>query len=839
MFTGIAFGVLVFMLPTTQTSSFAPHLDSASVVAIADNPSLGRHSPHYATSRPPLKPRPLIKLPPGCVRPLGWLRTQLDLMRDGFTGHLEEISAFCRPDSGWLDPEGKTGWEEAPYWLRGFGDLGYVLDDARIISAAKAWLDAVIKSQQPDGWFGPRDNKSAHDAWPNMIMLFALRSRYEATGDERIVPMMKRYFKYRAALKDADLFPSRWGVGEYNGQWWQHVRAADELESIYWLHDHTGDDSLLTLAERIHRLSADWNDNVVSWHGVNICQGFRAPAVFYQQSGDPRLLEGAFRTYRRVYDLYGQVPGGMFGADENCREGHTDPRQAAETCSMVEIMHSFQYLLALSGDAHWADKCEDVAFNSLPAAMTADLKALHYLTAPNMIQLDRRTKAPVLQNGGCMLAYSPHRYRCCQHNVAMGWPYYARHLWMATADGGLAATLYAQSEVTAKVGDGSVVRVTETTDYPFDDTVLLRVSLPRAVRFPLALRLPGWCDAPAISVNGKAQVFRPKSGAYAVLDRDWNDGDQIELRLPMSVRVKTWPADKNAVSVSRGPLSYSLRIEEKALPFDDTEARKPFADKDKWPARELFPASPWNYGLVIDPRDPASSFQIAPRTGPLPPQPFDVDAAPVKLIATGMRIPAWQADERDLVGELQQSPAYVEDGRPETLALIPMGCARLRISVFPTATTREADGRRWTSPPPVHTASHPADDIGAVSDGLEPRDSADPLIPRFTWQPRQGTTEWLTWRLPRPTRVSEVHVYWYDDGDKGGCRVPKSWRLLHRNGQDWAPVSPTMPAGTERNRFNRLTFTPVEAAELKLEVQLQENSSAGILEWTVGPLGPR
>lgn len=813
--------------------------DSDWVVVVAVAPGLGATRAHYPTSHSPLRSRPLIKLPPGSVIPRGWLRAQLELMRDGLTGRLDEISAFCRPDSGWLDPDGQTGWEEAPYWLRGFGDLGYVLGDARIIASAKKWFDALINSQQPDGWFGPRRNKANHDAWPNMVMLFALRSRQEATGDARVVPMMARYFKYRASLSDAELFPCQWGIGEYNARWWQHVRAADEIESIYWLHDRTGDDFLIELAERVYRLSADWNDNVPSWHGVNIAQGFRSPAVFYQQSGDPRFLDGAMRAYRRVYDLYGQAAGGMFAADENCREGHTDPRQAAEACSMVEIMHSLQYLLTLTGDVAFADKCEDVAFNSLPASMTPDLKALHYLTAPNMVQLDRRTKAPVLQNGGCMLAYSPHRYRCCQHNIAMGWPYFAEHLWMATRDGGLAATLYAESEVTAKVGDGTEVRVVEITDYPFDESVLFRVSTPRTMRFPLALRLPGWCEAPVIAVNGRTQHVQTTPRSYLILDRAWNDGDRIELRLPMSIRLKTWPRNGNAVSVNRGPLTYSLKIEERVVPFDDAEARELFADPEKWPACEVLPASAWNYGLVVDQQDPDSSFQLTARSGPFPAQPFDARTAPVSLIATGIRIPEWQTDQLDLVGKLQASPAYVEAGLQEQITLIPMGCARLRVSVFPTVTDSAEVGQRWISPPDLHKASQVSDEIAAVSDGIEPRGSNDSSAPRFTWRPHRGTTEWISWEFPKPTRVSEVHVYWYDEGDEGDCRAPRSWRLLYRNGQDWTPVVARGSAGTERNRYNRLAFTPILAGELKLEVQLQDGFTAGILEWTIGPLGPR
>src|SRR5678816_4449990 len=128
-----------------------------------------------------------------------------------------------------------------------------------------------------------------------------------------------------------------------------------------------------------------------------------------------------------------------------------------------------------------------------------------YLTSPNMVQLDRNSKAPGLANSGTMISYDPGEvYRCCQHNHAMGWPYYAEHLWMATPDKGLAAVLYAPSEVTALVGDGSQVRIAEETGYPFDDAITLSITPGKPTEFPLYVRVPAWCKtASAVTPDGK------------------------------------------------------------------------------------------------------------------------------------------------------------------------------------------------------------------------------------------------------------------------------------------------------------------------------------------------
>jgi DUF1680 family protein len=134
--------------------------------------------------------------------------------------------------------------------------------------------------------------------------------------------------------------------------------------------------------------------------------------------------------------------------------------------------------------------------------LTADEKALHYVTCANQIQLDRDNKSPEIQNGGTMVSYSPYEvYRCCQHNVSHGWPYYAEELWLATPDNGLCASLYAACEVSAKAGDAAAVKITEETDYPFRDTVKFTIETANPAKFPLYLRVPRWCDSASRSAS--------------------------------------------------------------------------------------------------------------------------------------------------------------------------------------------------------------------------------------------------------------------------------------------------------------------------------------------------
>jgi hypothetical protein len=425
-----------------------------------------------------------------------------------------------------------------------------------------------------------------------------------------------------------------------------------------------------------------------------------------------------------------------------------------------------------------------------------------------------------------MFSYSPGEvYRCCQHNHGMGWPYYAEELWLATADAGLCASLYAPCEVTAKVGDGTEVGIVEQTDYPFGDTIQLKVSTSKPVSFPLYLRVPRWCAKPEVAVNGSAVEVKAEPLSYIVVKRQWADGDTVTLRLPMQVAVRTWKKNKDSVSVDYGPLTYSLKIDEKWVRYGSSEA---------WPEWEVFPTSAWNYGLELDANDPGRSFQVEVRKGPLNKQPFTPQDVPVSLRVKARKIPAWKMDDLGAVGLLRRSPARSSEP-VETVTLIPMGAARLRIASFPTVGAGEGayDWEKDESGFKASASFQKGDSLAALNDRIEPEGSKDHSIPRFTWWDHRGTTEWVQYDFPAPMAVASVEVYWYDDTGVGNCRPPESWRVLYKDGADWKPVENASEYGTALDKYNRATFTAVKTSALRLEAQLKQGWSAGILEWRV------
>ena len=335
--------------------------------------------------------------------------------------------------------KGTNGWEEMPYWLKGYGDLGYVLGDKPIIDDARRWIDAMLASQEADGWFGPQSNKSHPEAggkadfWPNMLMLNVLQSYYEYSDDKRVLPFMTKYFHWQLNYKDADFLTS----------YWAKMRAGDNLESVYWLYNRTGEPWLLELAEKIHRRTAAWSAGVTDWHGVNLSQGFREPAVYFMQAGKQRLLDAAERNYQHVHGHLRPV------SRRRVRRRRKLPARLRRPAAGLRDLHLGRV------HAQFRDADQDLRQPPLGRPLRGrrlQLAARRPVGRRKGAALpDRRQhgsvrhqdKAPGIGNGGNMLAFSPWNFRCCQHNVSHGWPYFAEELWLATADRGLCASLYA------------------------------------------------------------------------------------------------------------------------------------------------------------------------------------------------------------------------------------------------------------------------------------------------------------------------------------------------------------------------------------------------------------
>lgn len=654
---------------------------SSTEVTVMNRPDTSTVYTNYLANRTPLRQLSFVKLPVGSIHPEGWLRKYLELQRDGLTGHLGEISAWLdKNNNAWLVNGGDHGWEEVPYWLKGYGDIAYILGDEKMIAETKEWIEGVFASKQEDGYFGPVNVRNGkRELWAQMIMLWCLQSYYEYTQDQRVIDLMTEYFHWQLTVPD----------DQFLEDFWENSRGGDNMLSVMWLYNHTGDKELIKLIDKLHDNTADWTNpaTLPNWHNVNIAQSFREPATYYMLTKDSTQLQASYNVQELIRRTFGQVPGGMFGADENARIGYIDPRQGIETCGIVEQMASDEIMLRLTGDPSWADHCENVAFNTYPAAVMPDFRALRYITAPNHVVSDSKNHHPGIDNTGPFLSMNPFSSRCCQHNHAQGWPYYAEHLVLATTDGGVAAALYAGCRATIKVENGKEVRLHEETRYPFEETVSFTLEMEESVKFPFYLRIPEWAESANVQINGKQVKVQAEAGKYIRLTRKWKNGDTINLSLPMKLKLRIWQANRNSVSVNYGPLTFSLKIKERyeqkdsrATAIGDSRWQQG-VDASVWPTTEIYPESPWNYALVLDKDDISSGLDVIQKTWPENDFPFTISTVPIEIKAIGRRIPSWQLDENGLCGVLPPENAF--KGEREQITLIPMGAAQLRISSFP------------------------------------------------------------------------------------------------------------------------------------------------------------
>ena len=126
---------------------------------------------------------------------------------------------------------------------------------------------------------------------------------------------------------------------------------------------------------------------------------------------------------------------------------------------------------------------------------------------------------------------------------------------------------------------------------------------------------------------------------------------------------------------------------------------------------------------------------------------------------------------------------------------------------------------------------------GKGLDGLnelnDPISSNDHAALYFHWWPKTNSVEWVQYDFPTPEQVSDVAVYWFDDTGEGGCRLPRSWRLLYQEGDSWKPVEALAPYGVQKDAYNAVAFKPVTTRALRIEVTLPVGFSAGIHEWKV------
>jgi hypothetical protein len=625
----------------------------------------------------------------------GWLQTYLIKQAAQLGSQLPRIS-WPFTEAYWAGEELAESWwpwEQKAYWVDGATRLALVLKDKQLLRQACASIDYTVANAGTDGYLGPDHFKRLSDGygrWPQAIFFRGIAAASDGLSAAGAPIAIQKHY-----LSD----PVDYGKAPRN---------LTNIEDMLWCYERTGDSRLLTLAEKAWSeysklpgspsncdLSAMrvFADAPINAHGVDYIEAAKQPAILYLYTGQPEYLRFALAAQRRIFDHHMLIDG-IPSTSEWYRT--TSSLDSHETCDIVDHTWSWGYLLMATGDGLWGDRIERACFNAGFGAIKKDWKGLQYFSCPNqfLATLNSDHNFPDRDSdsrGGRQMAYQPNpgqKTACCGGNVHRLFPNYVIRMWMKDSRGGLAATLYGPSRVKTTVGAAhQEVEIVEETDYPFSETIHLKIEVKQAVKFPLSLRIPGWCAEPSLLINGKAVSMPTIENGFATLDRLFEPSDRITLILPMRFAVTHWPQD--GIGIEHGPLVFSLAIKE-----NWNSIVEPKYTTAEFPSWEATPTSAWNYGMALNSGELQTQVMLIRKPMTQDPwvDPPVILTVPLKKIEDWVLQPNPNDPRQEFTPPLPELNASKISDTIERIALVPYGSTHLRLTIFPDLSARRKDG---------------------------------------------------------------------------------------------------------------------------------------------------
>lgn len=600
------------------------------------------------------------------ITPQGWLNELLLRQRNGLGLNRVEsgypyntcLWAGQIPKGG--NPKGQPWWpyEQSGYIVDGLYRCGLLLKDSVLINLGKRNIAFVLEHPRTNGQLCLENLGDTQ--WPFVVFVRTIMADYAVTKDAKILKALTNHF---LALPE--------NLGD---------REICIIESICWLYQQTNDKRLIELAERIwNNYSSSANrknkyfqqdkmvaGDSVKGHGVTVSEVGKQPAILYMSTGKEIYKQAAIGFFKSVY-RDNMLVDGVPSSSESL--SGKKPEGVHETCDISDFSWSLGYLLLATGENEWADKIERGILNAGLGAISKDFKSHEYFSSPNQIFATQEsfTQSKHLEWKSRQTYRPGFDTECCSGNVHRIIPIYAGRLWLKDNRSGIVAALYAPNVITTNLGIKQVpVEITETTGYPFSGEIKFSIKTGRTLRFPFSMRIPAWADGATVQINNEKIIAAPKD-SFFVLERAFKSGDVITLNLPMEVLLES--PSENSVSVTRGPLVFSLLVAENTMAITS----QPKTSMN-FPAWEITPASPWNYALT-----PAMTKEVVVQQKPIANFPWQPENSPVILSIPAKRVPSWQADST--------TPALPDIGfttaETERINLIPLGATRIRLSVFP------------------------------------------------------------------------------------------------------------------------------------------------------------
>lgn len=632
-------------------------------------------SPDYVVRAAPEKVEQFnafSEIPITSITPKGWLREFLYRQNSGLTGNRNILSypfntclwAGNIPYNG----NGDDWWryEQTAYLTDGMLRLGYLINDEKLIQTGRDGVNYVLAHPMDKGRLG---HPFFSSQWPMAVFFRAMQAEYSATHDPKLLEALRQHYL------------------SYSIEDLKAGRNIINLEGMLWTYGKTGDRKLLNLANAIYDQGQGiWGRGALAApakdvdHGVTYNEMAKLPAIFYAYTGNKEYLSASVNAFKKL-DRDHMLPDGVPSSNEFL--AGKDIHQSHETCDISDYTWSVGYLLMATGDATWADRIEKAIFNAGPGCVSKDFKNLQYFSGVNQVIATGDSNHNKHFHGSTWMAYRPcHETECCAGNVHRFMPNFAARMWMRDTKGGLVAAMYGPSSATLPINEGrQQLTVTEETGYPFSETIAFTFKTPTPVTMPFTFRIPGWCEAPAVTINGQPYKGTLTSGTFVSLERTFCNGDAVVLRLPMPVKQLTW--ENQGVTVERGPLLFAYPVPEKVLNDDkvyENMRGKKSSDPVRFPALDIRPDGEWNYALASKSAADLTLVNTGSKGYPL-----DPGASPVVIKVPARKVNGWVLLENRYTPPLPDKDKVECETTVETLTLVPYGSTRLRIGVFPVA----------------------------------------------------------------------------------------------------------------------------------------------------------
>jgi uncharacterized protein len=543
----------------------------------------------------------LTLLPVGSIRPGGWLREQMHRDLTGFVGNLDRIVPNLMHDpiygsgriqkhtpikdlgnlkSGDAAGDEQYKWwnsETQSNWWDGYMRHAFLLHDEAGIRKAKRYVEAILDTQDDDGYIGiyGKELRYAFDAengelWAKASLYRALLAYYECTNDatvfravERAVDNVMHHYPAYAS------HPFRSGMS-FNGGVSHGLTFTDVLERMYV---HTQHPKYRDYARFLYDdFSNSWQSEAdaqlgnilnpsyrLKSHGVHTFEHIRALIIATYASAKTEMVR-ALEVYLDRIRQVTTISGGAIG-DEWISERHADATHTGyEYCSLQELLDSYGLLLQKTGMAHLGDTIENLFYNAAQGSRNPHHSGIAYLKTDNSFEmLGPKNGETEPGRHQTRYKYSPAHQDvavCCNPNAGRIAPYFVQYSWMKEDASTLVATLLMPNTLETALG-GRRIRIETQTDYPFGHAFQLSIIQAEASRFTLKIRKPQW----ATHVH-TAEPFRMEHD-YLVFEREFMATDQVQFSFETEVQVKTDLSGHQYYS--HGALLYALPLEAREI----------------------------------------------------------------------------------------------------------------------------------------------------------------------------------------------------------------------------------------------------------------------------------